>query len=114
MSLAYYFIRFYKFSEIFWGLFVQNGTRIDFFIFITIDFCISISYNSFGDTKGGEHLSEKKIGRPTDNPKNISVRIRMDKTTVEKLDKCCEIEKLNRSEMIRESIHRAYDSLEDK
>lgn len=84
------------------------------FLLITIEFCISISYNSFGDTKGGEYLSSKKIGRPTDNPKNISVRIRMDKTTVEKLDRCCEIEKLNRSEMIRRSIHKSYDDLQNK
>ncbi|SKC65831.1 ribbon-helix-helix domain-containing protein [Maledivibacter halophilus] len=59
-------------------------------------------------------MSQKKIGRPTDNPKNISVRIRMDKTTVKKLDKCCEVEKLNRSEMIRKSIHKFYDGLQDK
>ena len=59
-------------------------------------------------------MSNKKIGRPTDNPKNISIRIRMDKTTVEKLDKCCESENLNRSEMIRKIIHRSYDNLKNK
>ncbi|WP_432402154.1 ribbon-helix-helix protein, CopG family [Wukongibacter sp. M2B1] len=59
-------------------------------------------------------MSGKKIGRPTDNPKNISVRIRMDETTVTKLDKCCEVENLNRSEMIRKSIHKFYDDLKDK
>lgn len=59
-------------------------------------------------------MIKKKIGRPTDNPKNISVRIRMDETTVEKLDKCCKVKKLNRSEMIRKSIHKFYDDLKDK
>ncbi|WP_432664899.1 ribbon-helix-helix domain-containing protein [Wukongibacter baidiensis] len=59
-------------------------------------------------------MSQKKIGRPTDNPKNISVRIRMDETTVKKLDRCCEVEKLNRSEMIRKSIHKYHDGLKDK
>ena len=54
------------------------------------------------------------MGRPTDSPKNISVRIRMDEKTVEKLDKCCEVENLNRSEMIRKSIHKAYDDLDKK
>lgn len=59
-------------------------------------------------------MPKKKIGRPTDNPKNISIRIRMDEITVEKLDKCCKVETLNRSEMIRRSIHKYYDDLKDK
>ncbi|MCG8542358.1 MAG: ribbon-helix-helix protein, CopG family [Clostridia bacterium] len=38
----------------------------------------------------------------------------MDEATIKKLDKCCEVEKLNRSEMIRKSIHKFHDDLEDK
>ena len=59
-------------------------------------------------------MPSKKIGRPTDSPKNISVRIRMDKDTVEKLDACCKIEKTNRSEQIRKSIRKRYDDLTGK
>ncbi|WDV47877.1 ribbon-helix-helix protein, CopG family [Clostridiaceae bacterium M8S5] len=57
-------------------------------------------------------MSDKKRGRHTDNPKNHSVRIRMDKITIEKLDKCREVENLNRSEMIRKSISKYYDDLQ--
>ncbi|WDV44092.1 CopG family transcriptional regulator [Clostridiaceae bacterium M8S5] len=58
-------------------------------------------------------MTKKKIGRPTDNPKDHSIRIRIDKTTLMKLDKCREFEDTNRSEMIRMSISKYYDDLQD-
>ncbi len=54
-------------------------------------------------------MSQKKLGRPTDKPKTHSVRIRMDEETVSKLDVIRAKENLNRSEMIRKSIHKYHD-----
>ncbi len=35
-------------------------------------------------------MGEKKLGRPTNNPKDIVLKIRMDKNTNDKLIKCSE------------------------
>lgn len=41
-------------------------------------------------------------GRPrSDNPKDIMIRVRMDKETVERLDECVEALQTTRSEVIR-------------
>lgn len=56
-------------------------------------------------------VPEKKIGRPTDSPKTFMLRVKMDKITLDKLDECCEIENVNRSEFVRKSIHEKYDDL---
>ena len=56
-------------------------------------------------------MATKKMGRPTDNPKNIMVRVRMDNETIKKLDVCVKITNSNRSEIIRQSIERLYDDL---
>ena len=36
-------------------------------------------------------MGNKKMGRPTDNPKDISLKVRLDKDTAEKLDECVRI-----------------------
>ena len=52
-------------------------------------------------------------GRPaSENPKDYMLRVRMDKETLEQLDKCCEIKKLSRSEVVREGIKEQYGKLE--
>ena len=52
-------------------------------------------------------------GRPaSENPKDYMLRVRMDKETLEQLDKCCEIKKLSRSEFVREGIKEQYVKLE--
>ena len=56
-------------------------------------------------------MPNKKMGRPTDSPKTFMLRVKMDKDTLDKLDECCEIEKLNRSEFVRNNIHEKYDDL---
>ncbi|OJU18544.1 MAG: CopG family transcriptional regulator [Clostridiales bacterium 43-6] len=56
-------------------------------------------------------MADKKLGRPTDSPKTFMLRVKMDKDTLNKLDECCELEKVNRSEFVRDSIHRRYDDL---
>ncbi|MDP4120543.1 MAG: ribbon-helix-helix domain-containing protein [Bacillota bacterium] len=56
----------------------------------------------------------KKMGRPTDNPKNTIIKIRADEKTVEKLNKCSEKLNINRSDVIRKGIDTVYDNLDNK
>ena len=56
-------------------------------------------------------VPEKKMGRPTDSPKTFMLRVKMDKETLEKLDECCKIVNLNRSEFVRKNIQEKYDDL---
>ena len=53
----------------------------------------------------------KKETKLTNNPKNISVKVRMDKDIMELLDKCVEILDSNRSEIIRAGIKKMYEEL---
>lgn len=47
------------------------------------------------------------IGRPkSENPKDTMIRVRMDKETVEQLDRCAEALESTRSEVIRMGIKR--------
>jgi hypothetical protein len=57
-------------------------------------------------------LGNKKMGRPTDNPKDISLKVRLDKGTAEKLDACIEELKVSKAEVIRRGIHRVHDDLQ--
>lgn len=56
----------------------------------------------------------KKMGRPTDNPKDISLKIQLDKETAEKLDKCIEELEVSKAEVARRGIHKVYDDLKTK
>ena len=56
-------------------------------------------------------MPEKKMGRPTDNPKTFMLRVKMDKDTLVKLDECCKVKRENRSEFVRKTIHEKYDDL---
>ena len=58
-------------------------------------------------------LGDKKMGRPTDNPKDISLKIRLDTGTAEKLQSCAADLKVSKAEVIRRGIHRMYDDLND-
>lgn len=53
------------------------------------------------------------MGRPTDSPKTFMLRVKMDKETLTKLDECCQKEKTNRSEFVRQNILKRYDELKD-
>ena len=53
----------------------------------------------------------KKGTKLTDNPKDYMLRVRMDKETVEKLDKICEVESARRSEVVRNGIEEQYQKL---
>lgn len=56
-----------------------------------------------------------KTGRPpSDSPKDFMLRVRLDEETLEHLDKCCEIQKLSRSQVVRNGIQGQYDRLKTK
>lgn len=56
-----------------------------------------------------------KIGQKlTDNPKNVIVRTRMDKETLEKLDYLVKKQGLDRSKIIRNGIEKQYESEQKK
>lgn len=57
-------------------------------------------------------MPAKKLGRPkSDNPKNILLRIKVDKSLYGKLLKCCDTQQKTRSEIIRNGIERIYSEL---
>ena len=56
-------------------------------------------------------MSLPKGTRLTDNPKDTMIRVRMDKTTVEKLDECAEALNTTRSAVIRKGIEKVHDEV---
>ena len=54
---------------------------------------------------------EKRKGRPTENPKTIPVKFRLDYDTEQKLDACTESMQASKAEIIRKGIHKMYDVL---
>lgn len=59
-------------------------------------------------------MGKKKMGRPTDNPKNVSVKFQADDETFRKLKECSKKMNVSRAEVIRQGIHKVYDDLNKK
>lgn len=59
-------------------------------------------------------MGNKKMGRPTDNPKNTSIKFRADDETVRKLKASSEALKVSQSEVLRRGVRKVYDELEKK
>jgi len=57
-------------------------------------------------------MGNKKMGRPTDKPKDISLKVRLDKETAEKLDKCVQALNVSKAEVIRRGVHKVHDDLD--
>ena len=55
--------------------------------------------------------TKKKMGRPTDNPKDTSIRFRVDSDTVAKLSECSEKLKMSKSEVLRLGVKKVHDDL---
>lgn len=56
-----------------------------------------------------------RTGRPkAENPKDIQLKIRADKKTLEDLDFCCKKTLLNRSDVIRLGIQKVKQEVETK
>lgn len=56
-------------------------------------------------------IATKKMGRPTDNPKNNQFRIRMSDDDVRKLQFCSEHLNLTKAEIIRMGIDMVYQEI---
>lgn len=56
-------------------------------------------------------MGAKKLGRPTDNPKDITIKIRFDKDTAHKLEECSEQMALSRAEVVRRGVQKMHDDL---
>jgi predicted DNA-binding protein len=52
-----------------------------------------------------------RTGRPTEEPKNLSTRIRLSDEDVSMLNFCCEVTGKNKSEIIRLGIRKVYEDL---
>lgn len=57
-------------------------------------------------------MAAKKMGRPTDNPKDIDIKFRFDKGTAEMLQECSEKMGVSRAEVVRRGVRRMHDDLE--
>lgn len=54
------------------------------------------------------------MGRPTDSPKDISLKVRLDDDTAKKLNDCVQKQKVSKAEIVRRGIHRLHDDLDKK
>ncbi len=62
--------------------------------------------------KGGVIIGEqKKMGRPTDNPKTTMFRVRLDDGTIEMLDESADALNITKSAVVRKGIEMVYKSL---
>lgn len=52
-----------------------------------------------------------RTGRPTEEPKNLSTRIRLSDEDVSMLNFCCEVTEKKKSEIIRLGIRKVYEDL---
>ena len=59
-------------------------------------------------------MGTKKMGRPTDNPKDTSLKVYFDKETSEKLEDCVKALEVSKSEIVRRGIHKVHDDLKTK
>lgn len=51
------------------------------------------------------------MGRPTDNPKDISLKVRLDTDTAQKLEKSSETLNVSKAEVVRQGIHKVHSDL---
>ncbi len=51
-------------------------------------------------------MPDKKMGRPTDNPKKTQFSVRFDDDTLRILDKYCEENQLTRPQGVREAVRK--------
>ena len=59
-------------------------------------------------------MADKKMGRPTDDPKTNVFQIRISDSDLQMLEICCKETKLSRAEVIRLGIRKVYDGLKIK
>lgn len=59
-------------------------------------------------------MGTKKMGRPTESPKDATLKVRMDKDSLEYLGTCSKKLGITRSEVVRRAIKKTYEDLQDK
>ena len=59
-------------------------------------------------------MGNKKMGRPTDNPKDISLKVRLDRDTSAKLEECSRILEVSKAEVVRQGVHKVYGGLMER
>lgn len=57
-------------------------------------------------------MPEKKIGRPTNNPKGTSMHVRLDKESTEILEQYCKQSNVAKTEAVRRGIKKLKDDLQ--
>lgn len=57
-----------------------------------------------------KRMEKKKMGRPTEAAKTVSVKVRLDEITEQELNYCAEMHNLSKSEVIRNGIHEMYEA----
>lgn len=56
-------------------------------------------------------LEKRKLGRPTNNPKGVSIHVRLDTECEETLSKYCKQENVSKMEATRRGIKKLKDDL---
>lgn len=56
-------------------------------------------------------MGAKKMGRPTDSPKDITIKIRFDKETSEILEDCSKQMGVSRAEVVRRGVRKMHSDL---
>lgn len=59
-------------------------------------------------------MGQKKMGRPTDNPKDTVFKVHLDKGSVEKLEECAKELNVSKGEIVRRGIHKVHESMKEK
>lgn len=55
-------------------------------------------------------MPDKKMGRPTDSPKNTQFSVRFDDETLNILDEYCEKEKISRPQGVRQAVRKLKEN----
>lgn len=68
---------------------------------------------TYVDTKESDTMSPR-TGRPTDNPKQLSTRVRLSQEDVDRLEYCAEKTGQSKADIIRQGIKSVYDRLKQE
>lgn len=59
-------------------------------------------------------MSNKKMGRPTNDPKTITYKLRISNSDNEKLDFCCKKLGKSKADILRMGLEKVYQELKNK
>lgn len=80
-------------------------------LFFLLDFCGYIYYYINVDTIERSEYMSPRTGRPTDDPKKLSTRIRFSENDLKMLEICCDKTGMKKSEVIRLGIQKVYEEI---